>query len=248
MDFYWWYYFIFLFCNIKMSFTFRKNARNFTLSAPSQTPPAGSLVATLWVDYIYLDVDERRRFAQVSHEYLVEQLQSCNASIESGSTIVNANLYLNHPVKELVWLCRTTSGTDRAEPSNHTLDAGDTVMKKNDNFAGRTAARAPITSASLYLNGKPRFDSRIGSYFNFVQPRSHHTNIPDSRGIYVYSFSLRPEDHHPSGTCNFSIIDNAQLRLGLDSRYNSGGIVKIYATNYNILRIMSGMAGLAYCN
>jgi hypothetical protein len=82
-----------------------------------------------------------------------------------------------------------------------------------------------------------------GSYFNLVQT-SVHTNRPASRGINVYSFALKPEDHHPSGSCNFSSIDNAlQLNLSM-----TAGVIKIYAINYNVLRIMSGMGGLAYSN
>ena len=98
----------------------------------------------------------------------------------------------------------------------------------------------PVVTAKLQLNGQDRFSEREGSYFDVVQPFQHHTRAPDS-GINVYSFALRPEEHQPSGSCNFSRIDTAKLMLSA-----SGTIENIYAVNYNVLRIMSGMGGLAY--
>ena len=85
---------------------------------------------------------------------------------------------------------------------------------------------------------------------NLVQPYQHHTNVP-ATGINVYSFGLKPEEHQPSGTCNMSRIDNATLQLTLTAATvsnNSDAKVRVYATNYNVLRIMSGMGGLAYSN
>ena len=114
-------------------------------------------------------------------------------------------------------------------------------------------ASNPVEQAKLQLNGHDRFAEREGSYFNFVQPYQHHTNIP-SVGINVYSFGLKPEEHQPSGTCNMSRIDNVSLNLNLtDNTFKNGtnkvsAKVKVYATNYNVLRIMSGMGGLAYSN
>ena len=112
----------------------------------------------------------------------------------------------------------------------------------------------PVSSAKLQLNGHDRFSERDGRYFNLVQPYQHHTNCP-ATGINVYSFGLKPEEHQPSGTCNMSRIDNATLQLSLTSRAvrtSSGSVrsckVRVYATNYNVLRIMSGMGGLAYSN
>ena len=108
----------------------------------------------------------------------------------------------------------------------------------------------PVVAAKLLLNGQDRFSEREGSYFDLVQPYQHHTRSPDT-GINVYSFSLRPEEHQPSGTCNFSRIDNATLQLVLSNATVTGtntAKVRVYATNYNVLRIMSGMGGLAYSN
>jgi hypothetical protein len=108
----------------------------------------------------------------------------------------------------------------------------------------------PVVTGKLQLNGQDRFSEREGSYFDTVQPFQHHTRAPDT-GINVYSFGLRPEEHQPSGTCNFSRIDNATLQLVLSNRTVEGtntAKVRVYATNYNVLRVMSGMGGLAYSN
>jgi hypothetical protein len=108
----------------------------------------------------------------------------------------------------------------------------------------------PVVTAKLQLNGQDRFSEREGSYFDVVQPFQHHTRAPDT-GINVYSFALRPEEHQPSGSCNFSRIDNAVLQLVLSANTVAGvqtAKVRVYAVNYNVLRVMSGMAGVAYSN
>ena len=173
--------------------------------------------AELWVDYVYLDTDERRRFAQLSHEYLIEQLQFTGTeSVSSGFKSVRMNF--NHPVKELVW-------TTFAEGAPWTY----TETKKG----------------KIQLNGNDRIAERHGDYFTLVQPYQHHTNIPDGKNINVYSFALKPEEHQPSGTLNMSRIDSAHLYVEA-----SGGadMINVYAVNYNVLRILSGMGGLAYSN
>jgi hypothetical protein len=101
----------------------------------------------------------------------------------------------------------------------------------------------PVVTAKLQLNGQDRFSEREGSYFDVVQPFQHHTRNPDA-GINVYSFALRPEEHQPSGSCNFSRIDNAVLQLVLSSGTVAGTAtakVRVYAVNYNVLRVMSGI-------
>jgi hypothetical protein len=182
----------------------------------------------LWVDYIYLDTDERRRFAQVSHEYLIEQVQH---QVSSDAT---TELNFNHPVKELIW-------------------TGPTVIGDG------TRTGLTNTSYQIKLNGHDRIAARPVRYFCLTQVWQHHTGTPVSGTpgtsaatgkasvdeIAVYSFALKPEEHQPSGTCNFSRIDNAQL-IGTGGSTTSG--MNIYAVNYNVLRIMSGMGGLAYSN
>jgi hypothetical protein len=203
---------------------------------------SGLVAASLWADYIYLDTEERRRFAQVAHEYLIEQLQFTGSESVTAAQN-NIKMSFNHPVKELVWVTQLDKNVDcdyeNNQPFNYTDDA----------------ANNPTAVAKIQLNGHDRFDSRFGTYFNFVQPYQHHTRSP-ALGINVYSFALKPEEHQPSGTCNFSRIDNAVLNLTLSpyTLKESGGTtalsaqVRIYAVNYNVLRVMSGMGGLAYSN
>ena len=197
----------------------------------------GLVACSLFVDYIYLDTEERRRFAQVAHEYLIEQLQfTGEESLTSTSNKVR--LQFNHPVKELIWVVQNPSYLDCNGLLNNPFCF-------SDNICGN-----PTAVAKLQLNGQDRFTEREGSYFNYVQPYQHHTNSP-SVGINVYSFALKPEDLQPSGSCNFSRIDNATLNMTLTPKSfdgNSSVNARIYATNYNVLRIMSGMGGLAYSN
>ena len=121
------------------------------------------------------------------------------------------------------------------------LSSGNYLLDRGNN---------PVAYAKIQLNGHDRFSEREGRYFNLVQPYQSHTNCP-AIGINVYSFGLKPEEHQPSGTCNMSRIDNATLQLQLTARsvQNARSCqVRVYATNYNVLRIMSGMGGLAYSN
>jgi hypothetical protein len=346
----------------------------FTWGTTTQT--GGTPVVQVWADYIYLDTDERRRFAQVSHEYLIEQVQY-QAANTSGSFKLN----FNHPVKELIW-----TSLENLSPTG-----SDTVLKAT---TGKT---------TLKLNGHDRFSGQYEEYFQLRQPYKYHTNIPGTNlpvaagapgggGIHhgwddnygkwiashdagtgsstaatalhctvsasetvdgragssatlqvgtnfipsasspnyphigdvlevtfadvsegnswrthdwivrsvtfdtaswviglwhpidfgthwavttsshdnvsikyvhrvthgkshcsnldkkvnVYSFALKPEEHQPSGTCNFSRIDNAKLNITTSTGMT--GACNIYAINYNVLRIMSGMGGLAYSN
>jgi hypothetical protein len=118
-----------------------------------------------------------------------------------------------------------------------------------DPYADSTIATTninPFSSCLLQLNGNDRFSVRPGSYFNLVQQYQHHTNISLNRGINVYSFALKPEEHQPSGTLNMSRIDTAVLQV--TPYQNVTGSILIYAVNYNVLRILSGMGGLAYSN
>ena len=289
-----------------------------TASKVSKAYQQSLAAASLYVDYIFLDTDERRRMAQNPHEYLIEQLQfTGDESVGSSSNKIRLNL--NHPCKELIWVVQPDFNVDYcsslvatnplckllgAQPFNYTdaLDAlpnaihafgarsdvasgsyvsGDTFVdpfaQEVDGvaaFAGTQDLKVsgvsdagtfvlsetaldmhcwgenPVVVAKLQLNGQDRFSEREGTYFDLVQPFQHHTRNPDS-GINVYSFALRPEEHQPSGTCNFSRIDTATLQLVLSNATVSGtntAKVRVYAVNYNVLRIMSGMGGLAYSN
>ena len=273
------------------------------------------VAASLYVDYIFLDTDERRKMAQNPHEYLIEQVQfTGDESVGSSSNKIKLNF--NHPCKELVWVVQPDANVDYcasleggetlyktlgAQPFNYT-DAIDALPNaihafgSDDSISGTNAVISggvfqlsdagevsagvvgqdqgsslsdagtfvlaetaldmhcwgenPVVTAKLQLNGQDRFSEREGSYFDLVQPYQHHTRAPDA-GINVYSFALRPEEHQPSGSCNFSRIDNAVLQLVLSSSTVSGtntAKVRVYAVNYNVLRVMSGMAGIAYSN
>ena len=374
--------------DVRVTIDFRQGAQCVntigTVSAPSVTMMDAELV----IDYVFLDSEERKRFAQASHEYLIEQLQFTGS--ESLPSLTNKyRLNFNHPCKYLVWAPHlekyhsgqqyiayasngdwnaalttfaklmwlatrtlTLSGgvysissnlqptvADQIDPSpaaawvntsvlNGLVTAeyissvdlsgaavtqlpanvGNVVLLTN-NFtvvqmsyaistifpalglvtSGQTVAATtltflasvgvtlqdqfnygnnidgtdnPVVSGKLTLNGSDRFQERDGSYFNYVQPYQHFSNTP-ADGINVYSFALKPEDHQPSGTCNFSRIDNATLNVGLGqanvagtSTYlnnflggaNSNSLLNIYTVNYNVLRVMSGMAGVAYSN
>ena len=278
------------------------------------------VAASLYIDYIFLDTDERRKMAQNPHEYLIEQLQfTGDESVGSSSNKIKLNF--NHPCKELIWVVQPDANVDYcssleagstlfrtlgAQPFNYTdaIDAlpnaihafggpeatsgtdafinstglfessGAHDVSGNGTWAGFTGTEAsglsdagtfvlaetaldmhcwgenPVVTAKLQLNGQDRFSEREGSYFDVVQPFQHHTRAPDA-GINVYSFALRPEEHQPSGTCNFSRIDNAVLQLVLSSGTVAGvstAKVRVYALSYNVLRVMSGMAGIAYSN
>jgi hypothetical protein len=197
----------------------------------------------LWVDYIFLDTDERRRFAQLSHEYLIEQLQftgSDNIATGSTSSMKSIRMNFNHPCKELVWYVKPTkTGTGAA---NLYWNNFSTRTTDNNVYIGTN----PITKAKIQLNGNDRFTERDGDYFSLVQPYQHHENTPDiyHEGINVYSFAIKPEEHQPSGTLNMSRIDTAILSVSS----SVAGDIYIYAVNYNVLRILSGMGGLAYSN
>ena len=176
----------------------------------------------VFCDYVFLDTDERRRFAQVSHEYLIEQVQYSNAiNAGSGADTANVNkqteLRFNHPVKELVWVL------------------------------SQDGALVECADALLQLNGHDRFKRRTGKYFSKVQRYQHHTGN-GSMAAHVYSFALKPEEHQPSGTCNFSRIDNAVMNINFTQDGTKANELRVYAVNYNVLRIMSGMGGLAYSN
>jgi hypothetical protein len=307
------------------------------------------VAASLYVDYVFLDTDERRRMAQNPHEYLIHQLQfTGDESVGSSSNKIKLNF--NHPVKELIWVVQPDQNVDYcsslvcdsplfkvlgAQPFNYT-DAIDALPNAIHAFGGPSEVAAgdyigsdglfvdagavdayfppgwsgywhgednpydfaqsqtsavyqnghvapgglaipggestvsdagtfvlsetsldmhcwgqnPVVTAKLQLNGQDRFSEREGTYFSWVQPYQAHTRNPDE-GINLYSFSLRPEEHQPSGTCNFSRIDNATLQLVLSNATVQGtntAKVRVYATNYNVLRILSGMGGLAYSN
>ena len=265
----------------------------------------GSNAIEVWANYVYLDTEERRRFAQKGHEYLIEQVQhtggdsitlATTPSTTGSATAQTVRLSFNHPVKELIWCYQNTSPTQYNSMWNfstsaqnvnvscaplvgaaafslpHTIGcprlysnvitttvAGVALLSSNvsagifwveEGSANATAATAvevgPLSSFKLVLNGQDRFKEQAGKYFNQYQPYVYHTGVPYP-GIYAYSFALQPEEHQPTGTCNFSRIDNAQVALSIKGGATTP-LQRMFAVNYNILRIQSGMGGLAFSN
>lgn len=365
--------------DVRITIDFRPAAQCVNTVTGAAAPSISMNDAQLIIDYVYLDSEERKRFAQASHEYLFEQLQFTGS--ESLASVNNKyRLNFNHPSKFLVWAphlqkyntandyvaytangdweaareryakvmwLATRSGLDSPADDVYTITTApgnlgevvqpgaaswvtgidakvtaqavfaldvsgsnpsfaatiDNVVLLSNNFTiadlskgvdkdlvdyGEPSSLAkafikynsynvqdqfnygnnidgtdnPCVTAKLQLNGSDRFQERDGYYFNYVQPWQHFSNTP-ADGINVYSFALKPEDHQPSGTCNFSRIDNATLQVTLgssnfagDSSYlantlggsNSNSLLNIYTVNYNVLRVMSGMAGAAYSN
>ena len=216
----------------------------------------------MYIDYVYLDNDERQKFAKSDHEYLIEQLQftgseSINFSQQSRSVRLN----FNHPVKELIWVIQRdencqSRGTMFNDWFNYSAAEPGTPIPSQ--------AVDLMADAKILLNGYERFTVRPQTYFRLVQPFQHHTRIPDKL-IYTYSFALRPEEQQPSGTCNMSRIDTVYLNLDLTPinmlmgmtsssadqfkmSQASTGQISIFAVNYNVLRVRSGMAGVAFAN
>jgi len=217
----------------------------------------------LYIDYVYLDVDERRRFAQQSHEYLIDQLQY-EGQQQITTSSARLDLTLNHPIKELVWVFQDERKRDCSIPTsggNYTAQAYTQPFSYDD----------IVDRCRLQINGTDRFEERYGDYFWKVQPYQHHTGGAYSRAlvsgtsliatdapnpINVYSFAIQPEEHQPSGTCNFSRIDSATLVFDSKTDGAAGSFpskaypynFRMYAVNYNVFRVMSGMGGLAYSN
>ena len=212
----------------------------------------------VYADYVYLDTTERRKFAQNAHEYLITQHQQVSQTVDATLDNLEINLNFNHPVKYLTWQVANLSY------HSYTGGASSPAGIWND-------ASTPYDTAKVVLNGTDRFAEQKQTYFNSLQVYRHWPsadwwhmtgnltasdfstgNLPVAPA--VYSFALRPSEHQPSGTCNFSRIDNAQLFLtGVQTDSSSenaplGYELRVNAENYNVLRIMSGMGGLAYSN
>ncbi len=237
----------------------------------------------VWGNYVYLDTEERRRFAQKGHEYLIEQVQHTGVDSVAAGETKQVRLSYNHPIKELVWAVAPASSAN-AKLWNFTSNVGaaDVVLESDPTDPNLSNCYVPITQAcgvplfssegslrlieegasgegsvgpvesfKLVLNGQDRFKEQTGKYFNQVQAYNHHSGSP-MPGIYSYSFALKPEEHQPTGTCNFSRIDNAQVAIkvkaGMDLTSGAATSLNMFATNYNVLRIQSGMGGLAFSN
>jgi len=229
---------------VKFNIQFALATSYIYLSGSTPNPNLQSAQFAVYADYVYLDTTERRQFAQNAHEYLIDQLQYQQESPSGNTSNATIRLNFNHPVKELVWVgtpASTLSSTSYVTSGGATPAAITTVSGSASNMLNK-----------IILNGTDRFTPRNLKYFTRNQIWDNHTGfgatgVADS--IAVYSFALRPEEHQPSGTCNFSRIDTAQLWFSNTSTTTEYiNPITIFAVNYNVLRIMSGMGGLAYSN
>jgi hypothetical protein len=213
-----------------------------------------------------LDTEERRRFVANTHEYLIEQIQyTPQVSIPEGINIQNVRLEFNHPIRELFWVIQR----DIMKTTHEWFNYGTTSAFEEG------ISRDLLQDATLQIDGYDRFDARDAGYFRMVQPYQYHTSTDTTNFIYMYSFSLRPEEMQPSGSLNASRIDNMNLMLNLRPDSNeptqiqinvvSNGVqttrqvpnpsyvpnrgkahVVVYARNHNVLRVVNGFAGLLF--
>jgi hypothetical protein len=209
------------------------------------TPPAALMASppiitdmVLWGDYIYLDTEERRRFVTSKHEYLIEQTQQQKRySIPQNTTITNVPLTFNHPMKEIIWVVNQ----DRMLEAHEWFNYGSRML----NEFGIPNLDL-ISTGLLQLDGYDRFEEQSAQYFRLMIPYQRHTAIPNDY-IYVYSFSLAPEAAQPQGSCNGSRIDSIVLQLRMSSSVTSRPAgATVYATNYNVLRIVAGLGGVLF--
>jgi hypothetical protein len=192
----------------------------------------------LWADFVYLDVEERRRFTSSRHEYLIEQVQYIKRySVAAGAKNVSVPLNFNHPLKEIIWVAQQ----DRMLTAHEWFNYGSRTL---------TQFGVPntdlIDSAVLQFDGYDRFERQNAKYFRLFQPWQRHTAIPNSF-IYVYSFSLAPEAAQPQGSCNASRLDSIVLQLSMNTAVAPEPLgITVYATNYNVFRIVAGLGGLLF--
>lgn len=234
---------------IKYNFEFREYLECIKASVPvsqltaKQGGEVLSLAAcNLFADYVFLDAPERIRMAEIPHEYLITQVQFLGdeavpaPSDPNGTRNRKYTLNFNHPVRELVWVYSAKSHYERnAVTGNNWFKYSIPNDESSEIF----------DECRLVLNGHDRFSPRSAAYFRLIQPYQHHTRCP-SKKVHCYSFSLlSPEDNQPSGQANFSRFDTAQLQFMLNSALPVGKM-KIFAYAFNVLRIASGLAGLAF--
>lgn len=191
--------------------------------------------ATLYCDYVYLDNDERTRFGQNSHEYLIEQVQFLgNKEVTASTASQRVKLQFNNPVKEIMWAVTTD-----ANAAINTL-TGNRLM----NFSSTSGADT-FATMKVEFNGTARFSPRNADYFRTVQPHDVHSGIP-RKHCYCYSFGYKPEEHQPTGQVNMSRLDTVSMMFTYTSSDVVSSLMKVYAINYNVLRFVSGMAGLSF--
>lgn len=197
--------------------------------------------ARLYVDYIYLDSDERKRFAQSTHEYLIETVQYDNFDDIIGKQF-NADVHFMHPTKYVIWV---------AQPEHYRENfMGHNKCQWNNFGTHGDKSGYTMNRTHLVLNNYDFTDPNLDIiYYNYVCPNVYFGKSPTD-GFNVYSFALKPKEHQPTGTINLSRIDSFYIRMEFTEeflRMSLGRIhVGVYVMSYNILRIMNGMGGLAF--
>uniref|UniRef100_A0A6C0DLK7 Major capsid protein N-terminal domain-containing protein n=1 Tax=viral metagenome TaxID=1070528 RepID=A0A6C0DLK7_9ZZZZ len=247
---------------VRINLTLRPLSQLFyssALSAPGcsilEVKPASITELMLWGDYIYLDVDERRRFVSNTHEYLIEQIQyTAPIPVAPGATSASIRLEFNHPIRELFWFIQRDDMTRYHEYFNYSsLGIYETGTRQDI-----------LQDTVLQLDGFDRFQLRDAGYFRLVQPWQYHTVVPEDFFVYSYSFCLNPEDVQPSGSFNASRIDSVVLQVNLVSAVvnptqappppgsqapcpNPGTLhARVYGINHNVLRIADGFGGVLF--
>ena len=190
------------------------------MTAMCDDADVGAANISLLLTYIFLDTEERRRFAEGAFEVLIQQHQEVQGGkvVADGDSVEFAHLSFSHCVEELVWCI------------------------EGDDFAIATSGET-VDNIQILFNGNKREEESAGAYYRLVQPYQHHSKIPDAR-VYCYSFSLHPEEAAPSGSANFSRIDNVKFKCTA----NAAGTLRLMAQNYNVLRFRYGLGGLKFAN
>ena len=176
-----------------------------------------------YANYIQLDTEERAAMANAPREMLITQVQRIQPETVTAAPKVDLS-YFNHPVKCLLW------GASDVHSDQYTF-----------------------VDAKLNLNGVDMFDPMTSKYFAYVQPYHHSSNSSEMQAssdaanyLWMYSFALKADKYQPCGTCNFSRLDNAEIKFG--SPAAGKNLNWFYGVNYNIFRIQNGMGGVAFAN
>jgi hypothetical protein len=246
---------------VRINLTIRQFSE-LVVSSNGLPPPADMIndieiqKCCLEVDYIFLEDTERKLFAKTEHQYLIDQVQVYATSLTSNGlrqdptnpTVMeripdlNQNIYFNfnNPVKELIWVIQ-----NKTVLAQYPYGGNEWFNFSTEPYtSGNKTGLDPIVEGKILFEGQDLFDMKTSKYFRDVIPYQRHTKVPNNF-IYVYSFSLNPEEFQPSGSCNFSRIDNQQLYLKISDKLIDP-IITIFATNYNILNIAGGMGGIEY--
>ena len=251
--------------NITFNFTLREFHELYVTNKKKVTAPSSGLGVDnvkLWCQYIYLDNMERMKFSEGKHEYLIEQVQSTTKGISITDTgLIDFPLYFNHPIKTLYWVNHMAeyikAATGASNPINYPAYWSTSTIGpgKNDWFNFTNVPTTPtrphgthaFDTAQIIVNNEARTAMHSAMFYSKTEPQMRYKNVPFSNYVYMYSFSSNPSEFQPSGSFNFSRLDNAAIRMNIaktTSTYERQ--INIYAKNYNVLRINSGNSGLAF--